>query len=549
MCLPQVTLRCALVLVVGLALVLAGAAPNGAAATTSSPNSSTAGILGCAPSSLDFGNVPVGQSKTLSAQLSNTGGSTLTITQVLVQGPGFQIKNLSAPATLAPGGTVQFTVTFAPVSTVPSGATISLFSNASNSVFVLSLSGTGTGTATTTAGTTAALTASPTSLSFGSVAVGTSETKSQTLTYTGSSAVSIIQAAVTGRGFSVSGLNLPIVLTPQQSFSFKVIFAPTSAGSVSGTLSIALGSSSQTLTVPLSGTGTGTGGTSGQLSANPTTLSFGSVQVGASQTKSQTVTNSGGSTLSITKASVTGNGFSDSGLSLPLVLTPGQSFTFKVIFAPASAGAATGTLSLTPVSSTALTVPLSGSGTSAGQLSVSPTTLSFGNVAVGATSTSPASLSASGASVTVTSAALSSTEFGLSGISFPATVAAGKSLSFSVTFTPQASGAASGNISFSSSASGTATETVSGTGTAASQHEVVLSWTDNGSGITGYNIYRGSASSGPYTKINPALNSGTSYTDTTVQAGTTYYYTTTAVSTGGMESQDSNVVKAVIPSP
>ena len=40
---------------------------------------------------------------------------------------------------------------------------------------------------------------------------------------------------------------------------------------------------------------------------------------------------------------------------------------------------------------------------------------------------------------------------------------------------------------------------------------------------------------------------GTSYTDTTVQAGRSYYYVTTAVGSTGKESSHSNQVHALIP--
>jgi fibronectin type 3 domain-containing protein len=77
-----------------------------------------------------------------------------------------------------------------------------------------------------------------------------------------------------------------------------------------------------------------------------------------------------------------------------------------------------------------------------------------------------------------------------------------------------------------------------------------LSWdASSSSGITGYNVYRGSVSSGPYTKINSVLDATTAYTDSSVTAGLTYYYVTTAVDTAGLESSYSNVVPATIPTP
>jgi fibronectin type 3 domain-containing protein len=82
---------------------------------------------------------------------------------------------------------------------------------------------------------------------------------------------------------------------------------------------------------------------------------------------------------------------------------------------------------------------------------------------------------------------------------------------------------------------------------AATGHSVDLSWQASPSNVQGYNVYRGSSSSGPYTKLNSAVDGSTSYTDSTVHSATTYYYVTTAVGSDGNESVYSNQVKAVIP--
>ena len=67
--------------------------------------------------------------------------------------------------------------------------------------------------------------------------------------------------------------------------------------------------------------------------------------------------------------------------------------------------------------------------------------------------------------------------------------------------------------------------------------------------MVGYNVFRGTTSGGPYSKINSVLNASTNFTDNSVQAGQTYFYVTTAVDGSGMESSYSNQVKAVIPTP
>jgi fibronectin type 3 domain-containing protein len=152
--------------------------------------------------------------------------------------------------------------------------------------------------------------------------------------------------------------------------------------------------------------------------------------------------------------------------------------------------------------------------------------------------------------VTISSASASTSEFSISGLTLPLTLSAGQSKSFTVTFTPQASGSASATLSVSSNASNSsASQGLTGTGAAAVQHSVSLSWNASTGTVAGYNIYRGTVSGGPYSKVNSALDVITSYTDSTVQSGSTYYYVTTAVDGSGKESAQSNQVQVVIPNP
>ena len=88
-----------------------------------------------------------------------------------------------------------------------------------------------------------------------------------------------------------------------------------------------------------------------------------------------------------------------------------------------------------------------------------------------------ASLTATGSSITVSNASLSTSEFTVSGISLPLTLAAGKTASFTVNFKPQSSGVATASGSFiSNAANASVAQTLSGTGAAAPQHSVALSW-------------------------------------------------------------------------
>jgi hypothetical protein len=345
-------------------------------------------------------------------------------------------------------------------------------------------------------------------------------------------------------------LSLPLTLTAGQSQGFSVTFTPSSTGNSSGNLAILSNASDASLNVPLSGNGLAPG----SLAPSPSSLSFGDVQVGNNQQLSETLTNSGGVNVNISQASVAGTGFTMSGLNPPLTLTPGQHYTFTVTFTPPSPGSDSGNVSIVSnASNPNLSIPLSGTGTPVpqGTLAVTPTSMDFGNVVVGTNSQLTGTLTASGESVTVSSDIFNGSAYALSGISFPVTIPAGQHVQFTITFTPAGTGSASGSVSFASNASNSPTvETFTGDGTPPPQHSVNLSWTaSNSQNISGYNIYRGIKSGGPYSKINAVLNASTVYTDTTVTDGQTYYYVTTAVNSSNEESAYSNQTTAVIPPP
>jgi len=499
----------------------------------------TPGQLTANPSSVNFANVQVGSSQTQSATLTNSGNSSLTVSQATLTGTSFRLGGLALPLTLGVGQSATFSVTFAPQSMGSSSGSASLTSTAPDSNFSIPLSGTGVAQGT--------LTANPTNLALGNVQVGSNTSLSETLTNTGATSLTISSATASGTGFSLSGLAFPLTLTAGQSTSFTVLFSPTASGVASGSVSIASNGSNPNLNISLSGTGV----TQGTLTANPTNLALGNAQVGSSTSLSETLTNTGGSTVAISQANLSGAGFSITGLNgFPISLTANQSVTFTATFTPTSAGAVSGSMSIVSnASNSPLNLALSGTGTAAGTLAVSPTSLSLGNVVVGSSSSLNGTLTATGASVTVQPASDTNSEFVLSGISLPTTIPAGQSATFTVTFTPQSSGATSASLSFPSNASNSpAVQTMTGTGTAQTQHTLDLTWNASADAV-GYNIYRGTASGGPYTMINTSLDSTTTYTDNTVVSGQTYYYVATAVTGDSQESGYSNQATAIVPNP
>ncbi len=494
------------------------------------------GQLAVSPTSLALGKVKIGGSMTQSATLINSGSADLTIRQATVTGRGFRMSGLSFPLTLGAGQRKSFSVTFTPQAA----------GNASGSVVVTTDDSTAAVNVpvTAVATTSGTLLSNPSSLSFGSVQVGQGKTLSASLTNSGGSTVTVSQANISGSGFTVGGLSLPVALAPGQSTPFSVTFKPQSTSAVSGGLSFTSDAANAALTIPLVANAAAVG----VLSTSDSSLNFGGVQVNATGTQSETLTNSGGATVTISQANVSGTGFGITGLTLPLTLNPGQSFTFGATFKPASGGNFNGSILVVSDASDAnVTITLAGTATVSGQLAVSPATLSFGTVTVGQSKSLTASLTANGSSITVSSANMSTSEFTISGLALPLTLTAGQSTSFTVTFKPQSSGAATASGAYNSNASNPSlAQALNGTGAAAPQRSVVLSWNPSSSTVVGYNVYRGNTSGGPYAKIN-SLNADTTFTDSSVQSGKSYFYVTTAVDGSGNESANSNQAQVAIP--
>lgn len=97
------------------------------------------------------------------------------------------------------------------------------------------------------------LSATPSSLAFGTQVLNTAMTQTVKIANTGSVAVSITQDTISGSGFTV-GVTTPINLNVGQSLNVPVVFNPGAAGTVNGSLAL-VSNGTTLLSVPLSGTG------------------------------------------------------------------------------------------------------------------------------------------------------------------------------------------------------------------------------------------------------------------------------------------------------
>lgn len=210
---------------------------------------------------------------------------------------------------------------------------------------------------------TSNLTFSPTRIDFGNVRIRSTTDQKVTLTNScgtcGSSAIVVSAVSVSGTGFSLSGISLPVTLNAGQSTSFTVTFNPTTVATISGSVMLTFNAPIPNLAIPLSGAVI-----QGNLWPKHRSIAFANVQVGTNRIEEETVTNDGGTDVTISAASASGPGFSLSGLWLPpKTLRPGDNFSFYVTFNPTSEVVAAGTLTITSdAADSGLSIPLSGKG-------------------------------------------------------------------------------------------------------------------------------------------------------------------------------------------
>src|SRR5208282_5760885 len=419
-------------LTISMAIVLLGMVPVATAAAASQ--------LACTPTRLQFGAVAVGQTETLLVTVTNNGQTSAAISGITVGNAAFTTSYLSLPLVLPAGQSVGLSVSFTPAATGWAGGMIKFSGGSSNAGVQLEVGGSGL--------SSEPVTASPSIVSFGQVAIGSSSTVPVVLTNARSWKVTLSALQLTGGGFSMSGPAFPLTLGAGQSVTLNVVFAPQSSGTTGGSLFV----SGPALAIPLSGTGTAPG----QLAANPSPVNFASVQVGGTQTQSAILTNSGSSNLTVSQATLTGASFTLGGLALPLTLGAGQSATFSVAFSPQSTGSSSGNVAfVSNANNSAMNLPLSGTAVAQGDLVANPTSLAFGSVQINTSNSLSETLTnTGGSSLTISAAAASGSGFSLSGLaSLPLTLAAGQSTSFTVLFAPTTSGAASGSVSITSNGS------------------------------------------------------------------------------------------------
>jgi len=291
----------------------------------------------------------------------------------VVAAPDFTLSANPTSVSIAQGGNGTSQITIAPengfsgsvtlsTSTLPNGVTASFSPNpatttstvtfaatasattGSSTITITGVSGTLSHTTTikltVTAVSAPAVTLTPSSLTFASLAVGsTSAGKNITLTNSGTATLNISSISVSGDfAFVTSTKPCGSTLAAKANCKIEVTFTPTQPGTRTGAVTITDNAAGSPQSVPLTGTGT-TGAT-----LTPATKTFPATKVGVtSAAKVFTLTNKQTVALTGISASTTGD-YSISATTCGSSLAAKAKCTISVTFTPTQTGTRPGTL-------------------------------------------------------------------------------------------------------------------------------------------------------------------------------------------------------------
>ena len=321
------------------------------------------------PTSLDFGEVPVGTTAPQQVvTITNRGG-----TPIVMNGSGggaglFGGSQNCQGHTLAPGASCQQSYAFSPSAAgVVNGATGGSWNGQS---YTLHFTGKGI-----TGARTQAFRISPTSFDFGSTALN-NEAPGQAVTITNVSSAPIV-GSIAGGGAGIFGGSQNcqgVTIQPGASCQVTYRFRPTALGAVNGSTNGSF--NGQPFAFKFRGTGVR------QWLISPVAFDFGDTRPGSSTPQSVTIVNEG---TAAAVGSIAGGGagqFGGSQNCQGVSIAAGSSCQVSYRFEPPTTGAATGT---TNGSFNGQPFAFRFSGTGRPRWLISPTRFDFGDVALGAT--------------------------------------------------------------------------------------------------------------------------------------------------------------------
>jgi hypothetical protein len=302
--------------------------------------------------------------------ISNTGGDAAALQAPSITGD-FAMAANTCGTSLASQTGCSISITFRPTASGTRTGVLTIVDSAGTQT--AQLTGIGNSPATDTL--------TPSNLTFGQQLVGTTSAVQQvTLSNAGDVPLTLIAASVTSGDFTAANA-CGTSLAAHSSCAINVAFVPTATGVRTGTLQVT--DQFRTQTVALAGTGVAPAG----VSLSPASLTFDQTGVGLSSAGiTITLTNNGGVALTQLSGAASAD-FAIASTTCGTPLNAGATCSFVLVFRPTTAGARTGTLTLTDdAPGGQQTVALNGTGVDFSLAANGPTSIT---VASGTTATFP----------------------------------------------------------------------------------------------------------------------------------------------------------------
>jgi Abnormal spindle-like microcephaly-assoc'd, ASPM-SPD-2-Hydin/Protein of unknown function (DUF1573) len=390
--------------------------------------------LGVSSTSVNFGDITVGQTVKKTVTLTSTGTAPVTISGISVAGSLFTASGVTAPLTLNPGQTATLTLSFYSPHVSSFTGIVTVASNSSKGNVVVNMSGNGVAGPAT-------LSVSSTNVDFGSVVAGQTVKKSITLKSTGTTPVTISSMSVAGSLFAASGVTPPATLNPGQTATLTLSFTSPHVSTFTGVLTIASNSSTGNITVNMSGSGI-----SGMSAISCANSAISGAGTDACTVSLGSPAPAGGQVVNLTS--------NNAAVTVPTSVTVPANATSATFTATIKAVTTAQTAALTATSngaSTAFSLKLN---PSTSTLTVSSTSVSFGNVTVGLTAKQTITLSDTGtAPVTISSLTVSGSSFTTTGMTAPTTLKPGQSATLTLQFNAGQASTFTGTLTIASNAS------------------------------------------------------------------------------------------------
>ena len=373
----------------------------------------------------------------------------MTINSVTATGD-YTIATKTCGTKLAAGASCAVHVTFTPAVSGAIAGSLSMSDSAPDSPQTVAFTGTGA----------LPLTIAPTTLAFGTVAVGsTSAAKTVSITNNETTAITLTNSASGNYAISGAGTTCGASLAAKAKCNLAVTFSPSVAGAINGGVSIADGTTFSPQLVGLSGTGSG--GSTAPLTLTPPTLTFAAQVVGtASAAKTVTVKNSSAAAVTLSSLATSGDfsvvGTSTKPCAAGLKLNPNAACQIAVTFSPVlgTTGAVNGAAVLTDNAAVSQQI-VDAKGTAVLPLTFAPASLTFAAQNVATTSAAQTVTITNNLATSISPTITGNGDFAVvAGGTTPCTgtLATHASCTFTVTFTPSAIAARVSTVTVTDSA-------------------------------------------------------------------------------------------------